>query len=51
MTAVPKLAPKRADNVVDLMSALRASIKGTGKEPSSKARPAKKAKPTRRKAG
>jgi len=48
--AIPKAAPKRADNVVDLMSALRASIKGSGKEASSKARPAKKTKPTRRKA-
>jgi DNA end-binding protein Ku len=49
--AIPKAAPKRADNVVDLMSALRASIKGSSKETSSRARPAKKAKPTRRKAG
>jgi DNA end-binding protein Ku len=49
--AIPKAAPKRADNVVDLMSALRASIKGSGKQTSSKARPAKKTKPTRRKAG
>jgi DNA end-binding protein Ku len=49
--AIPKAAPRRADNVVGLMSALRASIKGSGKETSSKARPAKEAKPTRRKAG
>src|SRR6266404_3110541 len=48
--AIPKAASKRADNVVDLMSALRASIKGSGKEASSKARPAKKTNPTRRKA-
>src|SRR5258707_13852747 len=48
---IAKMAPRRADNVVDLMSALRASIKGSGKQTSSKARPAKKTKPTRRKAG
>jgi DNA end-binding protein Ku len=48
---IPKAAPKRADNVVDLMSALRASIKGSGKETPSKVRPAKKTKSTRRKAG
>jgi hypothetical protein len=29
---LPKAAPKRGDNVVDLMSALRASIQGTGKD-------------------
>jgi DNA end-binding protein Ku len=49
--AIPKASPKRDDNVVDLMAALRASIKGTGKETTPKAKPAKaKAKPTRRKA-
>jgi DNA end-binding protein Ku len=48
--ALPKAAPKRADNVVDLMSALRASIQGSSKEATSKARPAKKAKSIRRKA-
>jgi DNA end-binding protein Ku len=51
--AIPKAAPKRSDNVVDLMAALRASIKGTtdGKDSTPKAKPAKKAKSTRRKAG
>ena len=51
--AIPKANPKRGDNVVDLMAALRASIKGTGgKDAKPKAKPAKaKAKPTRRKAG
>jgi DNA end-binding protein Ku len=49
---LPKAAPRRTDNVVDLMSALRASIKGSAKEPAAaKAKPAKKTKPTRRKAG
>jgi DNA end-binding protein Ku len=49
--AIPKASPKRDDNVVDLMAALRASIKGTGKDTTTKAKPAKaKAKPTRRKA-
>ena len=50
--AIPKAAPKRDDNVVDLMAALRASIKGTGgKNTTTKAKPAKaKAKSTRRKA-
>ena len=50
--AIPKAGPKRADNVVDLMAALRASIKGTGgKDSTPKARASKaKAKPTRRKA-
>jgi DNA end-binding protein Ku len=48
---LPKAAPKRADNVVDLMSALRASIGGSGKDTkATKPRPAKKTKPTRRKA-
>jgi DNA end-binding protein Ku len=48
---IPKAAPRRADNVVDLMSALRASIKGSDKDAkTTKARPAKKAKPARRKA-
>src|SRR5471032_2439815 len=45
---IPKAAPRRADNVVDLMSALRASIKGSDKDTrakTTKARPAKKAKP------
>src|SRR5712675_408568 len=45
--AIPKIVQKRTDNVVDLMSALRASIKGSGaKDSSGKA----KAKATRRKA-
>jgi DNA end-binding protein Ku len=49
--AIPKAGPKRGDNVVDLMAALRASIKGTGKGPAPKAKPAKaKAKTVRRKA-
>jgi DNA end-binding protein Ku len=50
--AIPKAALKRGDNVVDLMAALRASIKGTGgKDARPKARASKaKAKPTRRKA-
>ena len=49
--AIPKASPKRDDNVVDLMAALRASIEGTGKDTTTKAKPAKaKAKPTRRKA-
>ena len=50
--AIPKTAPKRGENVVDLMAALRASIKGTGgKDSKPKARASKaKAKPTRRKA-
>jgi DNA end-binding protein Ku len=49
--AIPKVTPKRSDNVVDLMAALRASIKGTGKDTTTKTKPAKaKAKPTRRKA-
>jgi DNA end-binding protein Ku len=50
--AIPKTAPKRGENVVDLMAALRASIKGTGgKDSTPKARASKaKAKPTRRKA-
>src|SRR5450631_573318 len=39
---IPKATPRRADNVVDLMSALRASIKGSGKETSTKARAARK---------
>jgi DNA end-binding protein Ku len=49
---IPKAAPKRGENVVDLMAALRASIKGTGsKDSTPKARASKaKAKPTRRKA-
>jgi DNA end-binding protein Ku len=45
--AIPKIVQKRADNVVDLMSALRASIKGPGAKGSS-TKP--KAKATRRKA-
>jgi DNA end-binding protein Ku len=50
--SIPKTAPRRADNVVDLMSALRANIKGSDKEAkTSKLRPVKKAKPTRRKTG
>jgi DNA end-binding protein Ku len=50
--AIPKASPKRDDNVVDLMAALRASIKGTGKDATTKAKSAKaKGKPTRRKAG
>ena len=50
--AIPKASPKRDNNVVDLMAALRASIKGTGKDTTPKTKPAKaKAKPTRRKAG
>jgi DNA end-binding protein Ku len=51
--AIPKVAPKRSDNVVDLMAALRASLKTTGgKDTTPKARARKaKAKPTRRKAG
>jgi DNA end-binding protein Ku len=49
--AIPKASPKRGDNVVDLMAALRASIKGTGKGRAPKAKPAKaKAKTARRKA-
>jgi DNA end-binding protein Ku len=48
---IPKATPRRADNVVDLMSALRASIKGSGKETSTKARAARKTKPARRKTG
>jgi DNA end-binding protein Ku len=49
--AIPKASPKRDDNVVDLMAALRASIEGTGKDTTTKAKPAKaKAEPTRRKA-
>ena len=49
--AILKAGPKRDDNVVDLMAALRASIEGTGKNTTPKAKPAKtKAKPTRRKA-
>jgi len=49
--AIPKASPKRSDNVVDLMAALRASIKGTGKNTTTKAKPAKtKAKTARRKA-
>jgi DNA end-binding protein Ku len=44
--AIPKIVQKRADNVVDLMSALRASIKGSGARGSGKS----KAKATRRKA-
>ena len=49
---IPKAAPKRGGNVVDLMAALRASIKSTaGKEPAPKARASKaKAKTARRKA-
>ena len=49
---LPKAALKRGDNVVDLMAALRASIKGTGgKDATPKAKPAKaKAKTARRKA-
>ena len=49
---IPKTAPKRGENVVDLMAALRASIKGTGgKDSTPKARASKaKAKSTRRKA-
>jgi DNA end-binding protein Ku len=48
---LPKAAPKRTDNVVDLMSALRASIKGSDKVVNTaKARPAKKAKSARRNA-
>jgi DNA end-binding protein Ku len=40
--AIPKASPKRDDNVVDLMAALRASIKGTGgKDSPTKAKPAK----------
>jgi DNA end-binding protein Ku len=46
---IPKAAPRRADNVVDLMSALRASIKGSVVK-TTNAKPAKKAKPARRKA-
>jgi DNA end-binding protein Ku len=51
--AIPKANPKRGDNVVDLMAALRASLKNTGgKDATPKARARKaKAKPTRRKAG
>jgi DNA end-binding protein Ku len=45
---IPKSAPRRDDNVVDLMSALRASIKAPAS--SSKPKPAKKTKPARRKA-
>jgi len=42
---LPKAAPRRTDNVVDLMSALRASIQGSAKEPATaKAKPAKKNK-------
>jgi DNA end-binding protein Ku len=50
--ALPKATPKRDDNVVDLMAALRASLKTTGgKDTTTKPKPAKaKAKPTRRKA-
>jgi DNA end-binding protein Ku len=49
--AIPKASPKRDDNVVDLMAALRASIKGTGKDTTAKAKPTKaKAKTARRKA-
>ncbi len=50
--AIPKAGPKRGDNVVDLMAALRASLKTTGgKDTTPKARARKvKAKPTRRKA-
>ena len=49
--AIPKAGPKRSDNVVDLMTALRASLKNTGgKDTTTKAKPAKaKPKPTRRK--
>jgi DNA end-binding protein Ku len=48
---LPKAAPRRTDNVVDLMAALRASIKGSDKAvKTAKARPAKKAKSARRKA-
>jgi DNA end-binding protein Ku len=48
---LPMAAPKRGENVVDLMAALRASIKSTGKGPAPKAKPAKaKAKTARRKA-
>jgi DNA end-binding protein Ku len=51
--AIPKASPKRDDNVVDLMAALRASIEGTGgKDTRPKAKPVKaKAKTTPRKAG
>jgi DNA end-binding protein Ku len=46
---ISKTAPKRSDNVVDLMTALRASIKGS--DTGSKAKASKaKAKPARRKA-
>jgi DNA end-binding protein Ku len=45
--AIPKIAQQRTDNVVDLMSALRASIKGSGAKASS-GKP--KAKATRRRA-
>jgi DNA end-binding protein Ku len=45
---IPKSAPKRDDNVVDLMSALRASIKAPASN--AKPKPTKKAKPARRKA-
>jgi DNA end-binding protein Ku len=46
-----KAAPKRSDNGVDLMAALRANIKNTGKETAPKTRASKaKAKPARRKA-
>jgi DNA end-binding protein Ku len=49
---IPKAAPRHGDNVVDLMAALRASLKTAGgKDSTPKAKPAKaKAKPTRRKA-
>jgi DNA end-binding protein Ku len=48
---LPKAAPRRTDNVVDLMAALRASIKGSDKVvKTAKARPPKKAKSARRKA-
>ena len=50
--AIPKASPKRGDNVVDLIAALRASIKGTGgKDTTTKAKPAKAKAKSRRKAG
>jgi DNA end-binding protein Ku len=47
---IPKVASRRADNVVDLMSALRASIQGSEKGAKA-SKPVKKAKPARRKTG
>ena len=51
--AIAKANAKRGDNIIDLMAALRASLKNTGGKdatPKALARKAK-AKPTRRKAG